>query len=334
MKLQVVRLNCRPGSQFHLGENISFQDAVLHKSSSYIHSDTLYAAFVNISNKLAIPSPENVLSDCRISSAFYTITKKEKSVYFLPRINVPLSGTDNFKEIKRLSFASAGVYKTGIPLNKWLSESDFIIGKNWIATKAEFTGWELDYKHIQHLELYQLLNRPQVKVHSSSTSGNFYQSENLHIADNRHLDNDINVSFYFLIQGELTATLKNVMNWLPFEGIGGQVSTGCGQIDSIEFLDASPFDLSREQKQYINLSLLSPAREDNLHTAYYRLKKRGGRHIKESWYLKELLMIEEGAVFQVQVEGTVQDITPENYDASRYYRYGKSFLLNLPPNMI
>lgn len=336
MKLQVVKLNCRPGSQFHLGENISFRDAVLHTSSNHIHSDTLYSALVNVASKFGIADPKNILKDCIISSVFYAITKDDNIIYFLPRINVPLYGMDNFKEIKKIAFVSPNVYKTGIPVRYWLDQPDFVLGKNWIATKSDFEHWNIDFESLKKIELFQLMNRPQVKVHSNQNRSNFYQSENLHIADNSHIDNDIKVSFYFLIKGEMDDVLqKLIFDWLPLEGIGGQISTGSGQITSAEPMSAEVFNISEDGNCMINLSLLSPVQEDDLQRAYYRTKKRGGRSVGNSLFLKELLMIEEGALFENEVNGTIQDLTPTTYpiEGEIFYRYGKSFLLNLPETL-
>jgi CRISPR type III-A-associated RAMP protein Csm4 len=335
----LIKLKCRSGTQFHLGESTPFEDSVLHKSSEIIHSDTLFAALVCIAAKIGLTSPEKILGEGRISSCFYMMEKEDNNIFFLPRPTTPLFGEMPFKTIKRIKYVSLGVFNSEIPLRSWFDtkhndtpHEDLIVGNNWIATKKEFETLNINLSDASKLQFYQLQTIPQVRVHTDEDKNNLYQVERLQIYDNSSIDDKLTIGFYFLFDGELSDSLNTVIHLLRDEGLGGQRSIGFGLFSEIKIVvDTKIFDLRGDK--YMSISLFSPEGEDfdELGNCFYQTILRGGRNLATDYYLKQLLMIKEGAVINGKIKGNIADISV-NKDLPNL-RYGKSFPLTIPDIM-
>jgi CRISPR-associated protein Csm4 len=337
----LIKLKCRSGTQFHLGESTSFEDSVLHKSSEIIHSDTLFSALVCIAAKIGIPNPEKILGKGLISSCFYVMEKEKSNLFFLPRPTVPLFGEMPFKAIKKIKYVSLGVFKSGIPVFSWFAKAknqdklhdDLIVGNNWIATKKEFEEMNIEFSQAKKLQLYQLQTLPQVRVHTDEDENNLYQVERLQIQDNSLIDEKLEIHFYFLFDGELTNNLKTVLHLLQDEGLGGQRSIGFGLFSDVEIISGTEI-FSLKGTTYMNLSLLSPLKNNEnddfseLKESYYQTILRGGRNLASNWYLKQVLMLKEGAIISNKIKGNIVDISIGNDGLN--LRYGKSFPLLIP----
>ena len=332
----LIKLKCQPGAQFHLGESTPFEDSVLHKSSEIIHSDTLFSALVCLAAKIGLANPEQILGDCRISSCFYTMEKENNSIFFLPRPTIPLFGEVSFKRIKKIKYVSLGVFNSKIPIMSWFDKTnrdrvheDLLVGNNWIATKVEFQEMAIAFSQASKLQFYQIRTLPQVRVHTNEKINNLYQVERLQIADNSLIDKNLHVHFFFLFSGELSNDLRTVLHLLQDEGLGGQRSIGFGLFSGIEISsDIKKFDFREDT--YINLSLTSPHSNDfnELKDCHYQPILRGGRNLSTGGYLKQILMLKEGAIINNKVKGNIADISI-NADGSNL-RYGKSFPLLIP----
>jgi CRISPR-associated protein Csm4 len=332
----LIKLKCRAGTQFHLGESTPFEDSVLHKSSEIIHSDTLFSALVCIAAKIGVTNPENILGEGRISSCFYMLEKEKNSIFFLPRPATPLFGTMPFKSIKKIKYVSLGVFNSAIPVSSWFNierhdtpHEDLIVGNNWIATKNEFETLNIEPSDATKLRLYQLQTIPQVRVHTDENKNNLYQVERLQIYDNSMIDEKLSIGFYFLFDGEMSKELNNVIHLLRDEGLGGQRSIGFGLFTGIETVtNTKMFDLSGDK--YMNISLFSPNGDDfnKLGNCFYQTILRGGRNLATEYYLKQLLMIKEGAVIDGEMTGHIADISVNSDNPN--LRYGKSFPLSIP----
>ncbi|GHT12918.1 CRISPR-associated protein Csm4 [Bacteroidia bacterium] len=333
----LIKLKCQSGTQFHLGESTPFEDSVLHKSSEIIHSDTLFSALVCIAAKIGITNPEKILGeDGRISSCFYVMEKENNSIFFLPRPTAPLFRKMPFKAIKKIKYVSLGVFNSNIPVHSWFDISrnekphnNLIIGNNWIATKEEFDKMNIEYSQAKKLQLYQLQTLPQVRVHTNERENNLYQVERLQIYDNRLIDEKLKIHFYFLLDAELSGNLQTVIHLLQDEGLGGQRSIGFGLFSKIEIISNTKiFDLKGDT--YINLSLLSPQKDDfdELTNCFYQTILRGGRNLATERYLKQILMLKEGAIISHNMQGQIADISI--YKDKSNLRYGKSFPLLIP----
>lgn len=340
--MYLVKLLLLPGAQFHLGNHVPFDKAVLHDTDSMIHSDTLFSALVNIGAKIGLAEEivEELESRNRISSSFYMLENgTSQPVYFLPRPTIPLLDCKDYKQVKRMVFVSKGIFEKGIGVKQWSNSDLVIFGSNWIATVDEMKTMlkdEYDAEKIRNIRLFSKANIPQVQVHTDQTENNYYQTGNLQIADNSDLYKELQVHFYFLLEHAPDNALQTVFNLLPHEGIGGQRSTGCGQVLNVEIEEVSIFnDLNGEYK--MTLSKVIPTTADLSlmgNNSFYQTNVRGGRIIDnaKNIRLKQVRMIDEGAVFEQPVEGTVADLRPEGGQRS-YLRYGKAFLINLPKHL-
>ncbi len=341
--MHLIKLALRPGTQFHLGNRVPFDQSVLHDTDRQIHSDTLFSALVNIAGK--IEKADELIVELQtkntLSSAFYLLENQSNSpVYFLPRPTVPLLDSDDtYKFIKQKAFVSIGVFEMGIAMNQWKYKTDsneLIAGTNWIATNKEIEellGSEFNLDKAKNISLFHLANIPQVRVHTTQEKHNYYQVGNLQIADNSDLFKNLCVHFYFLLKAEPSNVLKTALNMLPHEGIGGQRSTGCGQVLSASFSESDQFN-SIKGDSFLALSKVIPSNEEVSQlgeNSFYQTTVRGGRIINnaKNVRLKLVRMISEGAVFENRIDGTLTDLSPDA-ENTPFLRYGKAFLIQIP----
>lgn len=341
--MHLAKLKLRPGAQFHLGNHVPFDQSVLHDTDQQIHSDTLFSALVNIAAKFGMADAivDELQSNNRISSAFYLLENgTNQPIYFLPRPSIPLINcSDTYKFIKQKAFVSKGIFEKGIAANQWKNSEDIIFGNNWIATIDEMKvllGDKFDAEKAKNICLFGKANIPQVRVHTDQDEDNYYQVGNLQIADNRDLFDQLEIHFYFLMEKAPSVEMQTVFNLLPHEGIGGQRSTGCGQVLSVEVKETTFFDSLKGEFQ-MALSKVIPTKEDfalmNENT-FYQTTVRGGRILNnaQNKRLKQIRMIDEGAVFEQPIEGSVADLRPD-IDEMPYLRYGKAFLIQIPKTL-
>jgi Uncharacterized protein predicted to be involved in DNA repair (RAMP superfamily) len=129
-----------------------------------------------------------------------------------------------------------------------------------------------------------MTNIPQVRVHTTEEEHNYYQVGNLQIADNRDLFENLQVHFYFLLKETPSDVLKTVLNLLQHEGIGGQRSTGCGQVLSASITKTELFN-SIKGDSFLALSKVVPTNEEISllgKNTFYQTTLRGGRILKET----------------------------------------------------
>lgn len=330
--MQIVKLHCRPGLQFHLGNQVPFESSVLHDTESFIHSDTIYSAILNIADKIGFADEikEAFDNNLNISSAYYMLERKNAQVYFLPRPTVPFTNTElPYKDIKKIKFVSAGVFEKAYGFDKWENNIALVTGNNWIATHEEMQKLLKQddlVKKAKFIKLSDIVNLPQVCVHTTSQENSFYHVGNLQIADNMDINADIHVHFYFLLEGDISNSLRTVLHLLRDEGIGGQRSTGCGLPTDISI---TPSDIKFGGEANMSLSLVGFNNQPELdHNCYYQSLTRGGRKINANNRLKQVVMLKEGAILNSSIKGDVIDIA--NSKDKPYLRYGKAFLVNIP----
>jgi len=117
---------------------------------------------------------------------------------------------------------------------------------------------------------------------------------------------------------------------LPDEGLGGERSTGAGKFQSI-CIQEDNLPMPDSYSYFMNLSLVSPKDQQEMNQAnFYRLIRRGGRRTAKDGQLKLTNMIQEGAVFEQELEGRLIDISPQANNS--YLRNGKAFSIPLHKN--
>ena len=324
---KAIILKCRQGSRFHFGEFAREQSTALFHTADYIHSDVLFAAFVSA---LAQLHPEKTDSfknhfqegKIRFSSGFYAIEHKERMILLLPKpAALNIYKTDNPKKFKKIRFISNGVWEKGIAPDKWFSDESPCISPNGssIFLKEEIgddANFELSQKH----------DMQKVQVRSAKEEGNLYAQTDIVLQGSK----DYAVHWYFLaesnLQDEDEKLLWQAIELLAANGIGGERSTGCGNIESVEFRDFE-FQLHQPSNYHVALSLVFSKEKDMQACKYYQTKFRGGMHLGANQRLPIATALLEGAVMSEKLSPDVLDFSQ---DGKKYWKYSGDFFLHLP----
>jgi len=332
--MQAVILKCPPYAQYHFGRIAPDQNTSLDDTSTFIHSDTLFSAIINMAAKMLDKSELDVLIDdfdtgkIKMSSGFYLLQIEGKNIFFLPKPAWCIADTTgesktdshHLKSIKKVAFISKTVWEMGIPVAEWGKECRFIQDK-FVVHHSELNEEE---KAWEKIKIYHKDSLPKVNVHKPNRDNSIYYQTNIQIGGNTNA----RVHFYFLLENNSTNdTLKNVLNMLKYEGIGGERTVGCGHLEDIDY---QPFELNVNSTHQCNVSLFNPNDDKELEAAkHYDIITRGGRPISSNLRLKRIKMMSEGAIFDQKVSGTLSDITPKG-TTFPYLRYGKAFCLPVP----
>lgn len=323
----------------------------------------------------------------RFSSLFFCLEKNDGGiVYFLPKpasLDTHLPGKDKItgedkerKTIYRVKFISKGVWEQGILPEEW-DEKCVTLRGGFLATKEELSNI-LDKELLdkirkterenaeekiriaeketrEKISLFDTVSLPKVAVHKMTRENSLYFQTNIQLPDLQKIEGLTNtkVHFYFLLESEdgdarnRAHTLAQIM---ADEGIGGERTTGCGELEGCD--EPQPFDLKPSETKSALLasaSLLSPASDAELAACLaYKVETRAGRRIPRSKeeaekgmvpFLKRLKMIGEGALLAKKVQGKWHDIAPPNCQ-DPFLRFGlpiclplhDKFDLNLKPD--
>lgn len=356
--MKAVILKCRPNAQFHFGQIAIDVDTSLNDTAEHLHSDTLYSAIISTAARVL---PEKAAADIcsfeqflqafdsiggqapaiTLSSAFYCLEMDGKYIYFLPKaLHFNLFSTNAYKELKKIQYISAKIWQTGLQPDQWLNEKECVIIQGKFVCHRSELAEEID---TSKLKIYDIQALPKVAVHKPSSKDSLYYQTNIQIADNSNQSSEVKSHFFCLIKHSIPETdirykaLKIMLNLLIDEGIGGERSVGCGQLEGMEIKDFD-FELaSNENQAYCCLSLLSPFDESE-HSAlrHYELITRGGRRTgrkvndQKDEKLKRIKMIKEGAILDTPIMGAIRDIAPDS-SQREYLRNGKC--LALPINV-
>ena len=152
-------------------------------------------------------------------------------------------------------------------------------------------------------------------------------------------------SLVFFSKTKIPKQFENIITSLQYSGIGGKRSSGYGKFeyDSFELGNNSNLSektllelLNKIGKYNMSLSLISPNETDlekNFSNSYYNLIKRNG-YIYSVDYddkllkRKNLVMFKEGSCFDVELEGTIHEVSDED-KKHPVYRYGKALKIGV-----
>ncbi|GAB4134779.1 MAG: type III-A CRISPR-associated RAMP protein Csm4 [Raineya sp.] len=335
---QAIILKCRPNSRFHLGETTEVRSNTLTDTSTYIHSDVLFSAFL-CQMSLLYPNKIDTFiqyfqnKDLAISSAFYClehIATKEK-IFFLPK---PLSlnladvrkddGNSLHKQLKKIQFISWKVWQEQLLPEQWLNTNFcYLIQDTFVVHKDEIKK----SNELRELTIFRKDDSTKICLHTQEEEGNLYTQTDLFLIGNAYY----NVHWYFFCQTNVSQADEAVF-WQVWEnlvqaGIGGERSTGAGQMLAIEKTDLPPFfSLSSEQK--VALSLIFPQEQDLAQLLLYQSKLRGGMFLADNYRLKVIQAVLEGAI-HTGVEGKIATLHNQETDGIRL-RNGMAFSVPLP----
>lgn len=357
--IHAVILKCPPGGLFHFGKIALDVDTSLHETDIIPRSDTLFSAIVSTAFKVWGNKTGNQFiqwfedGDLQISSASYCLEIEGAYFYFLPKpVHYDLLSDD--KKLRKVRFISTDIWQKGSLPEKW--EANYAFIQNSFVMDASY----LAQKTIQHTHLFQKTSLPKVAIHKPGQEDSLYFQTNVQIAQNPQItieEEDLtrkftpHAHFYFLLRyakKEAFQQLTTVLQILADDGIGGERSVGCGRLEGIEIKE-NPSDFrgfSSIQSDYqCSLSLINPAPEEFSKLKAYKLITRGGRRIpypkdnadkeydKKS-KLKRVRMLQEGALVQGTLSGSICDITPDDYTKQPFKRNGKAFTLPISSKTI
>jgi CRISPR-associated protein Csm4 len=365
--MQVAFLRCPPNSRFHFGTPGLDENASLHQTSEWIHSDTLFSSILNTCAKVFSREETSSLfeafqnGDINLSSAFYVFEIKNspieegpeviRKLFFLPKpdyLNLFISDHDQRKELGKVKFISQGIWEKGITPENWIDSSGcIIIDKKFVLLKEEL---DADYDTLKvrlgnskpenDIKIYEVETVPKIADHSRRWEDNIFFQTDLLLEKSilRNKDGaplkEIQPHFYFFLDFDENTPVGKILNLilldiLPDEGIGGAISTGCGKIEDVQFL---PFQFSIEnqsEEKTISASLTHPgAPEELAQFTHYKLLTRGGRATASFGHLKRVKMIKEGALINGLIEGGI----PKLHGSEPFYRYGRVYPLPLHQN--
>lgn len=141
------------------------------------------------------------------------------------------------------------------------------------------------------------------------------------------------VHWYFLCQTNLPAEDENlfwrVWHLLIRTGIGGERSTGAGQMASCDKYEPLPEFFLQESSQQVALSLIFPKDDEKTKLQFYQTKLRGGMFLADTYRLKVVQAVVEGAVYQNPLKGQIVGLHHQASDGIRL-RNGLAFSIALP----
>lgn len=334
--LQAVLLRCKPRARFHFGKVAPDNNTSLNATSDWLHSDTLFSAIVNTLAAMHPQSEVNRLvehferGDIVLSSGFYCFLIGKKPVWFLPKpAHLGLQVQGEFKDFNRVRLISRGVWESGLGFDDW-GKNGFLFLQNGyaVATKEELAGLD-SMTAKQRVRFFKEDDAPRVKVHGADQQDAFFYLTYISIADNSKWLSDSSTHFYFLLETnkgfEQTADFQKIqtaINMLPMQGVGGERTAGCGQLQGIE---THNFELLPEQGNgYCSLSLVAPAEGELGKFDRYQVLTRGGRDIGGgNPRIGFVRMLAEGAFSKSKPSGDIPTLGIA--DGIPYRRYGKPF---------
>lgn len=278
----------------------------MEETASIIHSDTLYGAIHKAWHRLY--TTEGPLP-FKLTTAFPFVGK----TYYLPKPRLVPPGFENDHELRE-TYAKA-VKDTGYlaldTFGCWLKNCSVDYLK--MVEENELLG-----KHIK------VEGRPRVTVDRLDCSSALYHVSAVHFRQGK-------AGLYFLVDcsEDCFVKLQSVVRLLEEEGLGGERSSGYGRF-AAEFIKDFTLPECSAGKRFVSLSLYHPASQEEFRGALasYQLLIRGGwtESNKGNRTIKRIIMFSEGSVFNKQVEGMVQDVSPSGY-AHPVWRFGRAFLV-------
>lgn len=321
--MEVVKLTPMEKSKFHFGYlNLEINDITFH-------SDSLFSAICNnyIRKYGNEKIDEFISSFPKISSLFYGIEKEGKELFFIPKpvkFNLPKNLREEDRKLtKKVKFISLKAYQAYFK-EDWNARKDIICNDDKDCLYLE-DEWENGEDKKEKLRLFTNAEDEKVAINrltSVSEDGMLYNVSSV-IPEQ-------NVFFYFIVDGNASEEFNESVRLIESFGIGGELSTGYGQIKEI----------SRETKQLpelgfnananckTSLSVVFPKRDelDQDSILAYRLIERKGFIYNSSIRRKPLLGLAEGSVFKNGVEGAVVDVSPDKSMPAK--KFGKAFLIH------
>lgn len=327
--MQAIILQCKPRARFHFGNVAPDSNTSLNTTSPWLPSDTLFSALVNIHAEMHTEKETQAFighferRDIVVSSGFYCLELAGKWIFFLPKpAHFALRVRENFKTFKKVKLISKTVWEQGRPFEEWEQHCVFLQNGEVVVAKSELEGIVAEEK-AKDIRLFKEWDSPRVKIHAPTREDAYFQLSTVSIADNREiLPAESRVHLYFLLETsegfDQTAELMTAIRMLPDRGIGGERSTGCGQLSGIR--EDVPFEAPRiAQGTFCSVALTLPDPSQLGAFQCYDVETRGGRpYGSGDKKFNFARMLSEGAVAQERIRGRLVKIgTNEGHEVKR-----------------
>ena len=358
--MQAIILKCPKFGRFHFGLMGLDENSSLYQTSDIIHSDTLFSALVSICAKTSPDDVEDLIASfkspkdgMKISSAFYCLQllqneKELKKIFFLPKptyLDLVNEDVLERKKVKNVRFISKTVWEKGLLPQEWTLRNGCYIIRGGFVLHTEDLAYDLALR-IETIS--EIKTAPKIADHARQKRDNIFfqtdlllgytgldQEELIELGYPEAYRLEIQPHFYFLLESNLFGERQRLekllillLEVLVDEGIGGAISTGCGQLVGYEILPFS-FDLEEDEGETVyctSLSLIAPQDESDLRGVRRgKVQVRGGRNTASDGRLKRIKMFTEGTVIEKQVTGSIASLHP----SKPYLRYGRSFPISM-----
>ena len=352
-----------PKSPFHLGEIMDME-----RTDVIIHSDTVFSALCNISDKffgkryyseLIEPFLEEKPTFL-ISSVFPYVEiiskseKEEDTIYFFPKPlifkNFVEKTPKNIKVFKKIQFVSKLIFEAYLTSDDNFLEENFqdsrgIVKLNNLIQSGKLWLSEEERRLIPDIDtIWKTQQSPRITIDRITSQTLIYHYSRVHYRKNAGLFLLIKI----LENSNSELVLKNIIKILRYlgdTGIGGERSSGNGQFNIKLDKQNKPYEISFKEgedysKQFITISLFLPNRSDIENrlidnNSYYQIINRKGWISNSTYRRKSINMVVEGSVLNKngpQIMGIIEEVTPEILKEESDYkihRYGYSYPIYL-----
>ena len=371
--MQAKLLKLSPNSRFHFGKSNVISklksdtndqvytdgSASLTDTDTFLRSDVLFSALVT---NLSQIKPQNEVDSfvqafeeghIKISSGFYCLEKNRKNsqkekapeyIYLLPKpVTAPnyidIEKYDRIKQIKKVQFVCLDTIHE--KPDDWLLLGNVGISSGRRQTidpnqKFFYEGDEPEEgdNDKENFKLFSKEVATHVGIHrpNDNAYGPFSVSY-IQIPD--YQEYDLAVHFYFLYEviDQYRELFNLAVELLRYNGVGGERSSGYGQIGEVQDtevnLNLGSDETNADSHPQITLSMVIPEQDEVENLLFYQFSKRGGRETPHG-RLESVHMIHEGAILKKEIKGMVASIAPEASKA-KYKRNGKCFSIPVNP---
>lgn len=302
----------------------------MDRTSTIIHSDTLFSALSNALIKLLGGEKFSTLEEkLIISSLFPGLKESTREILFLPMPNIPIriEESTEYKKYKKIQWISLEAFRL---LIKGFDKEDKIIrldstkGFAFLNSKSLIT--EVEFEGIgEEVNFIDTILEPKVSLSRETQEPNLYFQENLGLYPVKTSTNKELVPFLYFLKtkdSELDSLFLPALNLFIEEGLGGERTTGKGIFDCYE---TEELDLPDNGSFEVTLSLTLPRKEEIGNLIYYQLAKRDGfiYYQKATNFRKKThFKIREGALVKSPYLGENVDVSPRK--DMRVISYGRS----------
>ncbi|MGC8971617.1 MAG: type III-A CRISPR-associated RAMP protein Csm4 [bacterium] len=324
MKLEIVKFFKNDPILLHIGLRR------MDRTSTIIHSDTLFSALSNALIKLLGEKEFDIFEEKIIlSSLFLGLKGPISEILFLPMPSIPLRIEEltEYKRYKKIQWASFEAFK--LLVEDFDKESRVIkldSTEKFVLLNSKSLITRLEFEEIkEEVNFIDTILEPKVFLSRNTQEPSLYFQENLGLYPVKiSKDKELIPFLYFLKvkDSELDSIFIPVLNLFIEEGIGGERTTGKGIFDYYEIED---LDLPDSGDFEITLSLTLPRKEDVRNLIYYQLAKRDGFIYYQkatSFRKKTHFKIKEGALVRSPYLGENINVSPR--EDMRVISYGKS----------